>query len=129
MARSCLPSPLKSPTATSNELVPVTKLVGPLKLPAPLPNKIDTLLEPLLATARSCLPSPLKSPTASKPVELPGVKIVGPAKVTDVQMAGVVTVNVKLLVALAPVLSNALTVTVYVPAGCAFVTRTTPVVG
>ena len=42
------------------------KFVAALKLPAPSPNKIDTLSESLLATARSCLPSPLKSPTATE---------------------------------------------------------------
>ena len=42
---------------------------------------------------------------------------------------GVVTVNVNLLVAVKPPPLKALTVTVYVPAGCASVTRTTPVAG
>src|SRR5205814_478249 len=65
-ARSCLPSPLKSPTATELALPPAPKLVGAPKLPAPSPNKIDTLFELLLATARSCLPSPLKSPPATE---------------------------------------------------------------
>ena len=46
MARSCLPSPLKSPTATEMGLVPTPKLVAAPKLPAPFPNKIDTLAEP-----------------------------------------------------------------------------------
>src|SRR5437870_540243 len=65
-ARSCLSSPLKSPTTTELALAPAPKLVGAPKLPAPSPNKIDTLFELLLATARSCLPSPLKSPTATE---------------------------------------------------------------
>ena len=64
VARSCLPSPLKSPTATERGLLPAPKLVGALKLPAPSPNKIDTLFP--APTARSCLPSPLKSPTATE---------------------------------------------------------------
>src|SRR5438552_1304091 len=64
VARSCLPSPLKSPTATEKGPKPAPKLVAALKLPAPSPNKIDTLFGVKLATARSCLPSPLKSPTA-----------------------------------------------------------------
>jgi hypothetical protein len=38
MARSCLPSPLKSPTATDWGLVPVPKFVAGLKLPTPSPN-------------------------------------------------------------------------------------------
>ena len=67
-ARSWLPSPVKSPTATEREPLPVPKLVGALKFPAPSPNKIDTSLGSLqvLATARSCLPSLLKSPTATE---------------------------------------------------------------
>ena len=44
-------------------------------------------------------------------------------------VVGVVTVRVNVLVALAPPLSKALTVTVYIPAGCGSVTRTTPVAG
>src|SRR2546430_1724923 len=63
-ARSCLPSPLKSPTATESGLEPVGKSIAALKLPSPLPNKIDTVFESELVTARSCLPSLLKSPTA-----------------------------------------------------------------
>ena len=51
------------------------------------------------------------------------------AKLTGVHVAGVVTVSVNVLVAVAPPLLKAVTVTVYVPAGCASVTRTTPVVG
>ena len=35
MARSCLPSPLKSPTATDSGLAPAPKSVAALKLPAP----------------------------------------------------------------------------------------------
>jgi hypothetical protein len=46
-----------------------------------------------------------------------------------VHVAGVVTANVNVVVTLAPPLSNPLTVTVYVPAGCALVTRTSPVAG
>src|SRR5204862_4315912 len=65
-ARSCMPSPLKSPTATELGALPTPKLVGELKLPAPLPNKIDTLFGTKLATARSCLLSPLKSPTITE---------------------------------------------------------------
>src|SRR5437016_2471588 len=66
VARSCLPSPLTSPTATDLGKVPTAKLVGVPKLPVPTPGRTDTLLEPMFATARSCLPSPLKSPTATE---------------------------------------------------------------
>src|ERR1043166_4427361 len=79
-ARSWLPSPLKSPTATGTGLGPVTKFVAALKLPAPSPNKIDTLFEPSLATARSWLPSPLKSPTATVVGSLPTPKFVAALK-------------------------------------------------
>src|SRR5438067_8801670 len=65
-ARSGLPSPLKSPTATVWGLMGVVKLVGPLKLPVPEPSKIDTSAELLFTAARSSLPSPLKSPTAKE---------------------------------------------------------------
>src|SRR5256886_12924539 len=40
-------------------------------LPAPLPNKTETLFELRLATARSCWTSPLKSPTATETGKLP----------------------------------------------------------
>src|SRR5450432_3706005 len=67
-ATSCLPSPLKSPTATEKGLLPAPKLVAGLKLPAPSPSKIETVVEltRASATAMSCLPSPLKSPTATE---------------------------------------------------------------
>src|SRR5947207_15657606 len=65
-ARSGLPSPLRSPTATDAGLVPAAKANGARKVAAPLPNSTETLLEPKLATARSGLPSPLKSPTATE---------------------------------------------------------------
>ena len=44
-------------------------------------------------------------------------------------VTGVVTVSVNMLLALAPPLPKAVTVIAYVPAGCASVTRTTPVAG
>ena len=56
-------------------------------------------------------------------------EVCGAAKLTGLHVTGVVTVSVNVLVAVAPPLSKAVTVTVYVPAGCASVTRTTPVVG
>ena len=128
-ARSCLASPLKSPTAIEKGKLSAPKFVGALKLPAPLPNKIDTLFEPMLATARSWLPSPLKSPTAAELGPKPAPKLLAAAKLTGMHVAGVVTVSVNVLVVVAPPLSKAVTVTVYAPAGCASVTRTTPVAG
>src|ERR1041384_4902343 len=121
-ARSCLPSPLKSPTATSLESPIPARLVA-LKLPAPSPNRIDTKLEPLFATARPCL----KSPTAVEKGRTPTPKLAAAAKLTGLHVAGVVTVKVKVFVVVNPLLPNALTLTVYTPAGCASVTRTTPV--
>ena len=44
-------------------------------------------------------------------------------------VAGVVTVSMNVFCVVNPPLSNAVTLTVYVSAGCASVTRTTPVVG
>jgi hypothetical protein len=82
----------------------------------------------LLGKARSCLPSPLKSPTPTERGPEPALKFAAAAKLTGVHVTGVVTVRVNVFV-LAPPLSKALTVTVYIPAGCASVTRTTPVVG
>src|SRR5436309_7499474 len=101
-ARSCLPSPLKSPTATEKGLVPAPKLVAALKLPAPSPKKIDTLFELKLATARSCLPSPLKSPTATEKGLVPAPKLVAAAKLTGVHVTGVVTVNGNVFVVAGP---------------------------
>ena len=92
-------------------------------------KKIDTLLESWLATARSCLPSPLKSPTTTETGPLPAPKLPAAAKLTGSHVAGVVIVRVNALVTVAPLPLKAVTVTVYVPAGCASVTRTTPVVG
>ena len=75
------------------------------------------------------MPSPLKSPTATDLGSPSAPKLVAVAKLTGLHVAGVVTVSVNVLVVVAPPLSNAVTVTVYVPAGCASVTRTTPVAG
>src|SRR5438093_1548440 len=65
-ARSCLPSWLKSPTATEGGPLPTPKLVRVPKEPAPSPSRIDTLSVPSFAVVRSCLLSPLKSPTATE---------------------------------------------------------------
>ena len=90
----------------------MAKFVGALKPPKPSPNKIDTSPELSLGTARSCLESPLKSPTATEFGALPATKFAAGAKLTGLHVAGVVTVNVKVLVAVAPPLSKAVTVTV-----------------
>src|SRR5262249_25190263 len=42
-----------------------------VKVPSPLPRRIETVLLPLLATARSSLPSPLKSARTTPLGELP----------------------------------------------------------
>jgi hypothetical protein len=60
---------------------------------------------------------------------VPTPKLAAAAKLTGLHVAGVVTVNVNVLVALEPLPLKALTVTVYVPAGCASVMRTRPVAG
>src|SRR6185503_19518587 len=60
VARSSLPSRLKSPTAY--EASPPSWLSATWKLPSPLPSR--TKMSSPLATARSGLPSLLKSPTA-----------------------------------------------------------------
>src|SRR5204862_2736865 len=73
--------------------------------------------------------SPLKSPTATEPGLVPTPKFVAAAKLTGMHVTGVVTVSAKVLVAVGPPPLKAVTVTVYVPAGCASVTRTTPVAG
>src|SRR6185436_307423 len=72
VARSGLPSRLKSPAATETAVpAPSGEVAGWLKLPVPSPSIIVTLLEPLLAVARSGLPSRLKSPTATDKGWLP----------------------------------------------------------
>src|SRR5438105_13157387 len=65
-ARSCLPSPLKSPTAIDSGCVPTSRLVAGWKLPSPLPSSTDRLLELSFVVTRSCLLSPLKSATATE---------------------------------------------------------------
>ena len=62
MARSGLPSRLKSPVVIESGLKPVFAAIAEVKPPAPLPVRTETLSEPWLAVARSVLPSPLKSP-------------------------------------------------------------------
>ena len=43
-ARSSLPSPLKSPTATETGALPVPKSVFAPKLPVPVPSRIETVV-------------------------------------------------------------------------------------
>src|ERR1700682_415704 len=63
IAKSGLPSPLRSPTAMDTGPFPVAKVVGAPHVPSPLPNHIETVLLDAVATISS-LPSPLKSATA-----------------------------------------------------------------
>jgi len=60
VARSGLPSRLKSPTAREDVEAPEAALCGFLKVPSPLPRRMFTVL-PELPVARSSRPSPLKS--------------------------------------------------------------------
>src|SRR5438874_2071780 len=64
-ARSSLPSPFQSPTATDDGLANPPTLPAAPRAPPPCPSRIDTLFEPWLLTARSSLPSPLKSPQST----------------------------------------------------------------
>src|SRR5204863_2473052 len=70
-AKSCLPSPSKSPIATERGPEPTLTSVEPLKPPKPSPRRIETVvaepLTPSMAKATSCLPSRLKSPIATEP--------------------------------------------------------------
>src|ERR1039457_7621042 len=67
-ARSAMPSPLKSPTATALGPPPTGKLTGVWKVPSPLPSATVTVLGPVRPPGRtiSALPSPLKSPTTTE---------------------------------------------------------------
>ena len=53
-ARSGLPSPLKSPTATEEGPPPAAKLTAGLKEPLPMPSSTLMVESLALATARSC---------------------------------------------------------------------------
>src|SRR5436190_1075824 len=79
-AKSCFPSPLKSPIATETTTGPALTLVEPLKPPKPSPRRIETVPELKLATAKSCLPSALKSPIATERGEEPTLTLVEPLK-------------------------------------------------
>src|SRR5439155_5819952 len=81
-ARSCLTSPLKSPTATEAGLVPALKACAAWNVPSPLPSSTETVLGPRmlkskLATARSGCPSLLTSPTAMERGPVPVLKFRG----------------------------------------------------
>ena len=71
---------MKSPTVTERGIEPTAKSVAALKLPVPVPSKIETLLELEFAMARSSLPSPLKSPTATELGPEPAAKLVAALK-------------------------------------------------
>src|SRR5262249_43492598 len=82
------------------------------------------------ATGGSSLRSPLKRRTAAWLGLLSTPKFAAAAKLTGLQVAGVVTVSVNAFVVVGPLLPlKAVTVTVYVPAGCGSVTRRLPVFG
>ena len=132
-ARSSLPSPLKSPTAMEIGLsaTPTNAGLGEVNVPLPTPKRIDNTALPWSAEAKSCLPSPLKSPTATAAGLAPTETSGGAGEVNpDVppHTVPLLTVSTNVFVSGKPK-PKALTVTVYVPAGCASVTRTTPVAG
>src|SRR5438128_1109886 len=72
-ARSCTPSPLRSPTVTYTGSLSTGKVCTAWKVPSPLPSSTEKVFSFTLATARSGLPSPLKSPTATPAGPLPTV--------------------------------------------------------
>ena len=61
VAKSILPSALKSPASTERGRFATVNLVELPKLPVPSPKKTEISLSLLLLAARSSLPSPLKS--------------------------------------------------------------------
>src|SRR5207253_6138150 len=82
-ARSGRPSPLKSPTATYQDSVPVAKLCGAAKVGVAAPGAVvfsitETVPGKRLGTARSSRPSALKSPEAAEKGESPATIVVGP---------------------------------------------------
>src|ERR1041384_7055241 len=69
VAKSGLPSPLKSPAATPYEIWPLAVAVGPAsigasKWPSPIPSSTLPVPDPKLAVTTSGTPSRLKSATA-----------------------------------------------------------------
>src|SRR6266446_319389 len=110
-AKSCLPSPLKSPIATELGELTLTS-VEPLNPPKPSPRRIETVPDSL-ATAKSCLPSPLKSPIATELGPVPkctSAAFVKPG-VKFAPQGVLVTVNVKVFIVVPPG-PNAIAVTV-----------------
>src|SRR3989442_717044 len=97
-ARSGIPSPLRSPTAT--EIATMSMFGAARKDPSPLPSSTETVPEPPLTTARSRTPSPLKSPTAtdegSRP---PDAKSLRPTNDTVSASAGAGSVDQQINVA------------------------------
>jgi hypothetical protein len=90
-ARSSLPSPLKSATATEAGVVPTAKFVAIPKAPVPLPKRIDTVAESPFATARSTMLSPLKSPTATDWGLAPTLKFAAGPKLAVSQLSAFAT--------------------------------------
>src|SRR5262249_50048902 len=73
-ARSRVPSPVKPPIATERAPDPTLKFAAASKLPSPVPDSSETVLEVSLAAARSSFPSRLKSPTATETGRFPTPK-------------------------------------------------------
>src|SRR2546425_514773 len=72
--------------------MPTSKFVAVAKLPAPLPNNMETFEglpgEPWFATAKSALPSRLKSPTATAYGALAAPKFVAGPKLGELHPPG-----------------------------------------
>src|SRR5271166_6300927 len=117
-ARSAMPSPLKSPTATNKGPPPTSYATGGWKLPSRLPSSTLTvpglkLLQRKLSLqfvmAKSAMPSPLKSPIATPNGALPAgyvccgwkVDMPGPTSPTLPRFTSVVR-SVKLAVPVGP---------------------------
>src|SRR5918911_3287347 len=78
-ARSRCESPVKSPAATEEGLVPAGKLVGAPNVPSPRPSSTEKPAKKV-ATARSRFESPLKSPTATAAGPRPVGELTGARK-------------------------------------------------
>jgi len=65
IAKSCLPSLLKSPTVAAPGKAPLGGVDLTAKVPSPFPRRMLTVLLPLFTTARSSFPSLLKSPVTT----------------------------------------------------------------
>src|SRR5579883_3155857 len=98
MARSGLPSPLKSPATTVEDSKPAAKVCWGAKVGVVAPvgvvfSSTDTVPDRKLAMARSGLPSPLRSPTATESGALPVAKVRWAAKLGTVAPVGVIFSN------------------------------------